>query len=475
MPSTSEQLATFKEFLKGRLLNREHPLFNYAISWVRNYPGGLTERDKVELRGIICHTFNLTLEELLTTVASNGNVIEVEKGESGPNARDIEQSLRAIIPPGGFYDRYCTFTERSEAPLAYHLFCALVVIGATLNRRVWFDMGIYRLFPNLSAIILGPSGIKKTSAANIALGLVHQLDLVKVYSEKLTPEQLVEAMKEHAQGLIYAPEMAAFLGRQRYMEGIVPLITRLMDCPDVWSSETIGRGKTTLTDVAVSSLMCSTPDWFISNMPEDMFGGGFIARNILVVQNESPRDEDIPGPEIPTERERLMYDISQVFQIQGQASFDPTARAYHKDWYHNHKLATRHPEHEILATYYQRKPDHAKRIAICLHIAEHSSLTICLDCFTRSVKILDWVEGFIPGLLRQMFKSSSGRGAEVVLAAIRAAGGVVDYADLLRRLQHRFDGQEVRRILGSLKDSGVIDEHTDKLQHVWYIKRREEK
>jgi len=457
------------------LLNREHPLFSYAINWVRNYPGGLTDRDKTELRGIICATFGLSLEDLLVVVASNGNVVEVDKGQDDLDARTIETSLRGLIPKGGFYDRYCTFTERSEAPLAYHLFCALVAIGATVNRRVWFDMGIYRLFPNLSVIILGPSGIKKTSAANIALGLIQQLDLVKVYSEKLTPEQLVEAMKEHAQGLIYAPEMAAFLGRQRYMEGIIPLITRLMDCPNVWSSETIGRGKTTLTDVAISSLMCSTVDWFVNNTTEDMLGGGFIARNILVAQDDSPRDEDIPRAELPTDRERLMYDISQVFQIQGQMSFEPGARVYHKEWYHTHKQASKHPEHEILATYYQRKPDHAKRIAICLHLAEHGNLTLCLDCFTRSVAILDWIERFIPGLLRQMFKTASGHNAEIVLATIRTLGGVVDHSELLRRLQHRFDGSEVKRVLGSLKDSGVIDEHVDKLQHVYYIKRREDK
>src|SRR5258707_966526 len=309
MPSTSEQLATFKEFLKGRLINREHPLFSYAINWVRSYPGGLTERDKTELRGIICATFGLSVEEWLTAVASNGNVVEIDKGDTNYDARKVEKSLRRLVPPGGFYDRYCTFTERSEAPLAYHLFCALVAIGATMGRRVWFDMGIYQLFPNLSVIVLGPSGIKKTSAANISLGILQFIDQVKVYSEKLTPEQLVESMKETAQGLVYAPEMAVFLGRQRYMEGIIPLLTRLMDCPTVWSSETIGRGKSTLHDVAISSLMCSTPDWFISNMPEDIFGGGFIARNIMVVQWDSPRDEDIPRAEDPNERNALTYEI----------------------------------------------------------------------------------------------------------------------------------------------------------------------
>jgi hypothetical protein len=470
MPSTREQLEIFKSFLKDKLLNVEHPLFEHAMKWVRNFPGGMSEKDRHELRGIICHTFGLTPDQLL---AKLNDGIEIDQGGTHDPRQD-EIDLRHLVPQGGFFDRYCTYTEHSEAPLAYHLFCALVGIGVTVNRRVWFNMGYYNLFPNIGIILLGPSGIKKTTAANIVVEMLQFLELSKIYSEKLTPEQLVEAMKEHAQGLIYAPEMAVFMGRQRYMEGIVPLITRLMDCPSVWSSETIGRGKTTLHDIAISTIMCSTADWFINNTTEDVVGGGFIARHILVVQNDSPRVEPTPRPGDPKLRERLIYEIGEVHAIQGEMQFDAQSDTAYRQWYSDHKKATRNAEHEILATYYQRKPDHAKRVAICLHLAEHGTLTLCLSCFTRAVQILDWIERFIPGLLRQMFKTSSGHAADLVVTAIRNSGGVIDHSELLRRLQHRLNGAELKPVVASLKDSGVIEEHVDKIQHVYYIKRRTE-
>jgi hypothetical protein len=470
MPTTREQLALFKDFLRDKLLNREHPLFEYAIKWVRNFPGGMNEKDRNELREIICHTFDLSHEGLLS--ALNGDIDIAPSDAYDP--RQAERDLWNLVPKGGFLDRYLTFTEHSEAPLAYHLFCALVGIGVTVNRRVWFNMGYYKVYPNLGVILLGPSGIKKTTAANIIIDMLQFLELSKIYSEKLTPEQLVEAMKEHAQGLIYAPEMAVFLGRQRYMEGIVPLITRFMDCPDVWSSETIGRGKTTLHDVAISSLMCSTADWFINNTDESVVGGGFIARNILVVQEDSPRSEPIPRPGDPKLRERIIYEISQVHETQGEIAFDRSALDAYQTWYAAHKRVTRNAEHEILATYYQRKPDHAKRVAIAIHLVEHGTLSLCMQCFTRAVEILDWIERFIPGLLRQMFKTSSGHQADLVLQAIRNAGGVIDHSELLRRVQHRLNASEIKPVIGSLKDSGVIAEHVDKLQHVYIIQRRPE-
>src|SRR5882724_3719471 len=163
--STREQLETFKEFLRDKLLNREHPLFDHAIKWVRTYPGSFSERDKTELKEIICHTFGLRPEDLLAEL--NGDIDIDEGGQRDP--RELEESLRSLVPKGGFFDRYLSYTEHSEAPLAYHLFCALVGIGVTVNRRVFFDMGYYRVFPNIGVILLGPSGIKKTTAANIII------------------------------------------------------------------------------------------------------------------------------------------------------------------------------------------------------------------------------------------------------------------------------------------------------------------
>lgn len=452
------------------MLNREHPLFERALNWVRLFPGGLTAQDKIDLRNIICKTFGITQEQLLESL--NGE-LQIDRGtQLDPKADEAE--LLHILPPGGFYAKYAEYTSRSEAPLAYHLFCAAGGVGAVVNRRVWFDMGYYRLFPNLGIILLGPSGIKKTSATNIIVSMLAQIELVKIYSEKLTPEQLVEAMKDHAQGLLYAPEMAVFLGRQRYMEGIVPLVTRFMDCPDVWSNETIGRGKTTLNNIGISSLMCSTIEWFVNNTPADVIKGGFIPRHVLVVQETSHREEAIPRPGDPKERERIMYELSQAFQLQGQLFLAANTEQCYRQWYHDHKRSAKGAEHELLVSYYQRKPDHTLRLAICIHLAEHGTLTLCLDCFTRAVEILDWIEKFYPGLIRQMFKTGSGHSAELVLNTIRSSGGVIDHSDLLRRLQHRFNGQELRPIIGGLKDAGMIAEHHDKLQHVYVLQRRQE-
>jgi hypothetical protein len=381
-----------------------------------------------------------------------------------------ERDLDRLLPKTGFFRRYVDYTQRSEAPLAYHFFSALVGVAATINRRVWLEMGYYKVFPAMGVIILGPSGIKKTSSANIVVDLVQSLQVTNIYSEKLTPEALIEAMRgENATGLIYAPEMAVFLSKQKYMEGIVPLITRFMDCPDYWESGTIMRGKSALRNVAISSLMCSTVDWFISNTPEDMFGGGFIARNILVLQEHSPRVEPIPRPGDPSQREKLVHELAHIHTMAGEMYMSKECERRYNDWYGEQKEKNTHPEHEILATYYQRKPGHIQRIAMCLHLAEHQDLELCVSCFDRAVSILEWTEKFLPSMLRQMFKTQVGHDQEIILRTLRSVGGSIQHSKLVHKLQYRMNAAQIRGHISSLKEAGMVHEINGNLGHMYSL------
>ena len=454
--------------IADRKLPRSDKLFSAVVGWVKNFPSGLSNEDRTEIRSLICKTFSIDDVELSTLI--DGGRKDVVRTIRDRDPAEVEAELEKLIPPRGYFRRYIDYTSHSEAPLAYHFYCALVGVAATVNRRVWFDMGYYRLYPSLGVIIVGPSGVKKTSAANIIVDILTKLGTVKIYSEKLTPEALIEAMKgDNATGLIYAPEMAVFLSRQRYMEGIVPLITRFMDCPDRWESGTIMRGNHVLKNVAINSLMCTTADWFISNTPEDTFGGGFIARNIMVVQYSSPREEPIPTPGDLTEAEKLAYELAYVHSMAGQITLSRPALSLYRDWYHDLKTVQLPPEHELLSTYYQRKPDHAKRIAICLHLAHHADLEICDDCFHRAVQILEWTESFLPDMLRDMFITSAGKDTQAVLHAIKAAGGVIPHSRLIHKLQYRMDAQRVRSCIGSLKEAGVVRELVNNVSHTYEV------
>lgn len=411
--------------------------------------------------------FRMTEEDLLHELARRNSNGGNSGGGAAPSseieALRLDEELQGILPKRGLLRDYVHYTSRSEAPLAYHVFSFLCGVGAIINRRVWLDMGYYRVFPAIGVIILGPSGIKKTSATDILVKLLSDVGTVRLYSEKLTPEALIDGMKGDSTGLLYAPEMTVFLNKQKYNEGLIQLITRFMDCPDRWESGTIMRGKSALTNIAISSLMCSTSDWFIRSTPADSFGGGFIARNLLVVQEFSARCEPIPNPGDSSIRARLVQDLAGIHSLEGPMDFGSQALKCYIDWYKGeHQDEKKRPDHEIMSTYHNRKPDHIKRLAISLHLSEHGGLTLCLDCFERALALLDWLEQFIPHLLEQMFRSATGEELELVLRVIRQSG-VIGHSSLVRKLGYKLDAQRIKGVILSLKEAGQVIEQNDPL------------
>jgi len=456
--------------LKGKKFRREEEAFTSVVGWLRNFPKSLKPIEREHVRLLVCESFNLSQEELDGYIVGEGQARAQSNEADRAEATRLEHELESILPQSGLLKQYVEYTSRSEAPLAYHVFCFLCAVGSVLNRRIWFDMGYYRLYPTLGIIILGPSGIKKTSAANITVDILQKLGLVKVYSEKLTPEALIDAMKgDNAVGLVYAPEMSVFLNKQQYNEGLVQLITRFMDCPDVWESGTIGRGKSVIRNIAISSIMCSTPDWFVSSTPSDSFGGGFVARNLLVVQTASARCEPIPDPGDPKLRDFIGDSLANLHALEGQIVFDPHAWRAYDDWYRGtHQDEVKNPTHELLATYHNRKPDHLKRIAICLHMAEHQSFELCEDCFRMAISLLDWTEQFLPTLLQHMFRSQAGEAHDLVLRAIRSEQPMT-HSNLMRLMSHRMNAAELKTVLQSLKEGHVIIERIDNVGHFYEI------
>jgi len=477
--TTREALDLFTNLLRGKRFARSHALFEQALVFIQR-PGihSLPENEKEGLSKVVQDCFDISDAELLRLLSnvqideSIGSLDFDSKSKS--EAHRIEEELWTLLPRGGYLESYARYTEGSEAPLAYHVFSSLVAVGLIVNRKCWFDMGYYRLYPPLAVFLLGPSGLRKTSAANIMLKMVQDIEITKVFPEKLTPEVLVGAVKDNPQGLLYAPEMASTLGKQKYMEHIIPLLTRLLDCPDSYLAETIGRGKELLEHVAISILMCSTPDWFMSNTPADTFGGGFIARNIMVMQNDTPREEDIPNPRRPELREDLVVRLIDIGRtIKGPLVMDEQARTFHKQWYHEHRMKTKNPEHPLLGTYYQRKPDHMKRIAMCIQLVEHGSMSLTLDSLLQAIRLLDWTEQFIPPMLNGMFRTQAGAAHEYILGMMRNNGGMVRHSELVRKVQHQMNSQQLRAVMGSLKEAEQVMEIANSLQHVYILKKAE--
>ena len=72
-------------------------------------------------------------------------------------------------------DTYLRFTTFQEAPEKFHLWTALSTIASAVRRSVCLPRGYFNIYPNLYVAIVGPTGITKTTSADIGIELLEEV------------------------------------------------------------------------------------------------------------------------------------------------------------------------------------------------------------------------------------------------------------------------------------------------------------
>jgi len=391
---------------------------------------------------------------------------------SGRPLAEIQQSFRtagiqatsaasfdALIPQTGWLHDYMEWTLNTEAPSVFHFFVAAATVGSTLGRRVFFDKGAYILFPNLSIMLIAPAGrCRKTSAANLGISLLTQTG-GRLLADKVTPEALVDSLKQEAQALIYAAELAVFLGRQKYQEGMVPLLTALLDCPKEWIVKTMGRGETVLKDVCISALCCSTIDWLQTAVPADTFGGGFMSRFLFVVQEETGRCFPLPPPLSKDLKVSLVRELAKLRTLRTTAVLAADAERWYRTWYIDHQRS-RPPEGHF-SGYWERKPDHVLRLSMILRASDGAltdgSFTLSRETVERAERILTWLESWLPMTFDRVAGSAGGEDQIRLIRQLRQNGGSLGHSALLRRNSSKLNAEQFRRAIQTLTEATLLE------------------
>lgn len=189
----------------------------------------------------------------------------------------------------------------TEIPKQYQVAAGLAVIGALAKRQVWVDGIEWQVYPNLSVLFIGPSGIGKDQIINKAVRAVEVLD-----PDMIIPGQTMEYVKEGmlklgdpAATLIPAAELTSFLGGKDYQKSMIQELTDLLSTNPTADFSNKGRGKKVIYRPTVTMLGGSTPKWLAKAMPEGGLEGGFLPRFLIVCCEHTGRVVSWPGQRTP--------------------------------------------------------------------------------------------------------------------------------------------------------------------------------
>lgn len=454
--SLIEQVAKLETLLRELPPERRTKETLTAVAdWLKDIPHQFLSSTFSQL---LSTTFNVSVEE--------AELLYVRHRVSKETSTTLSE---ALVPAHGWLREYYEYTSRTEPPTLFHLFTGLTILGATMGRNVFFDKGSGPIFPNLCVVLVAPAGIcRKTTAINIGVDMFRAVGGT-VLADRSTPEAIVEAFKDKtaAVGLICAPELSVFLGKQKYLEGLVPMLTALFDCPASWSSATVMRGEARLYSVALSELAASTADWLQTAIPKDAFGGGFMSRQLLIVQNTTDRCFPIPPPLDKKVRSELIKGLLRVQKLQGGVTLTDEAASWWDSWYRKRRLTSADKQ---FAGYFQRKPDHLLRIALCLNASyerAETALYLTQAVLEQALSILDRAESLLPSLLEELGSTAAGADRQRMLKQIRLAGGKLMHSVWMRKNAAQLNAEQFRRVIDTMKQAREIT--YDAQTRVYYL------
>jgi len=341
-------------------------------------------------------------------------------------------------------DSYLEYTDNTESPQSYHVWCGLSVIAGALQRRVYLKWGLGQvIYPNLYIILIGPSGrTRKGVSIGIAKDFLKSIPGITVTPESSSGRQaMILAMKRanlnftdpsdgkikfHCSVTAFSEELSVFLG-----QGDIAYLSNLTDwydSKDDWEYETVGRGKDSLQGLCLNLCGGTAPDWIQSMIPQEALGGGFTSRIIFIVEEKKRKivPEYFITPEVALLGEQLKMDLERISNLSGEAHFTEAGKKLYVDWYckETEKLDSGKPavSDSRFAGYCERRATHLRKLMLVCSASRGDDLQITADDFKKALGLLEDAEINMGKTFGGLGKARDSDATDTVSGFIQAMG-----------------------------------------------------
>lgn len=378
---------------------------------------------------------------------------------------------------GNWLDAYLEYTDNTESPTSYHIWCGLATIAGALQRKVYLRWGIGQvIYPNLYVVLIGPSGrTRKGVALGIAKDILKQVPGVTVAPESSSGKQSTimvmkragldfvdptdSKTKRHCSVTAFSEELSVFLGQGDI--AYLSSLTDWYDSKDDWEYETIGRGKDSIKGVCLNLVGGTAPDWIQSMIPHEAVGGGFTSRVIFIVE-ESKR-KIVPEHTMTVRetelQEMLVRDLERISKMVGEIKMGREAKDLYVEWYiQQNKVAEAGGaavDDPRFAGYNERRATHLRKLLLVSCASRGDDLTIVPDDFVRAIALLEEAERNMGKTFGGFGKSKTSDATEAVKDYLQKMG-ISTRSHVLSRFYRDVDAYTMTNIEETLRQMGCL-------------------
>lgn len=364
-----------------------------------------------------------------------------------------------------FFDLYFDYIGHGEAPMIYHRWAAISMIGALLCRQYYLPFGHNYIYPNQYIMLIGPPAARKGSAMRPAKKLIQEAGFYHFGANRTSAERFIIDLQrstlfqgvdnfsieeleninlnEPSQLYIIAEEFADFMGVKNM--NFINLLTNLWDNLDRYEHPKI-HGSSVIIVKPTVNLFCGTnPVSLVDTVPPEAIGQGFTSRYIVIYSNGTGKL--ITWPDRP-EKVKIDYLVEKLRRIQknvkGPATILPETDILLNKIYHTYKGV----DDSRFQFYNGRRFTHLLKLCLSLSAMRESTELTPTDAI-RANTILDAAEQVMPRALGELGRSRFSEVSNNVLEVCHKEN--IGFRELWRRVAHDLDKEaELHQILKNL-------------------------
>lgn len=228
-----------------------------------------------------------------------------------------------------FLDKYLEFVEYTESPRVFHVWSAISGVAACMARHAWLPFGNSSMYANNYVLLVGPPGVRKSTAINTIEKLLRRggkvrfapadtggarqglIKAIRGADQKSDQEVLQETILNRINEInvedvadislnltdaqtmyVCASEFATFIGINQL--DMITFLTKMWD-GEPYEYQVKAETHTIHTPL-LSILGGTTPSIIAQALPHSAVGGGFMSRVLFVFANKKHRRIAFPNP-----------------------------------------------------------------------------------------------------------------------------------------------------------------------------------
>jgi len=360
-----------------------------------------------------------------------------------------------------FLTSYETYASGDEAPPDFHTWAGLSVLSSCCGPNLWLDMGKYNLQPNLYIMFVGPPGIRKSTAKNVARDILAAIQKIPIIPSSITKEALVKDLSDaksrhhmvykwndlprhYTKAAILSDEFINLVSHGGDPLGYLQLLTEIYNPTPNFETTTISRGKTEMPFPYITLLGCITPELTANLINQGALSGGFSRRTLYIYANKNGKP--VPRP-VLTEAQReakeaLIIRGRTIQNLNGPFNFTDAGMSTYVSWYNENFYGLQNAPTQAIANFLQSKADQVLKVAMLLQISEHNELILDTAPLQAAIRMVDAAQAHINAVF-----SAVGRNPQAATLA-----GIIAYID--QKSEHTPHYVTIKRILGHfIKDA----------------------